>query len=172
MRTSDLPQGYTASGRSRTSLSCCPTVSCVHIHSKTLHFSCCCSVTQSCPTLCDPMDCSMPGLPVLHHLLVFARTHVRWVDDAVRFWAWANSWMAIYTRILGRWSCSWNVSLASSKFLCLYVSILSKLLSDYENTDLQHIPTMEYCTPTKNRLLLHKTVGKIGESLLCLHTST
>ena len=30
------------------------------------------SVTQSCPTLCDPMDCSMPGFPVLHHLLEFA----------------------------------------------------------------------------------------------------
>ena len=29
---------------------------------------CCCSVTHSCPTLCDPMDCSMPGLPVPHHL--------------------------------------------------------------------------------------------------------
>ena len=28
---------------------------------------CCCSVTQSCPTLCDPMDCSTPGFPVLHH---------------------------------------------------------------------------------------------------------
>ena len=28
---------------------------------------CCCSVTQSCLTLCDPMDCSMPGFPVLHH---------------------------------------------------------------------------------------------------------
>ena len=34
------------------------------------HFipSCCCSVTQSCPTLCDPMNCSMPGFPVLHYL--------------------------------------------------------------------------------------------------------
>ena len=31
--------------------------------------SCCCSVTQSCPTLCDPMDCSTPDFPVLHHLL-------------------------------------------------------------------------------------------------------
>ena len=31
--------------------------------------SCCCSVTQSCLTLCDPMDCSMPGFPVLCHLL-------------------------------------------------------------------------------------------------------
>ena len=30
---------------------------------------CCCSVTKSCPSLCDPMDCSMPGFPVLHYLL-------------------------------------------------------------------------------------------------------
>ena len=43
----------------------------------------CCSVTQSCPTLCDPVDCSAPGLPVPHHLLEFAQTHVRWVTDAV-----------------------------------------------------------------------------------------
>ena len=35
--------------------------------------SCCYSVTQSCPTLCNPMDCSAPGLPVPHHLLEFAK---------------------------------------------------------------------------------------------------
>ena len=34
------------------------------------------SVTQSCPTLCDPMDCSTPGLPVHHHLPEFTQTHV------------------------------------------------------------------------------------------------
>ena len=34
------------------------------------------SVAQSCPTLCDPMDCSMPGLPVHHQLLEFSQTHV------------------------------------------------------------------------------------------------
>ena len=39
-------------------------------------FFCCCSVTQSCLTLCDLMDCSTPGFPVLHHLLEFAQTHV------------------------------------------------------------------------------------------------
>ena len=33
-----------------------------------------CSVTKSCPTHCDPMDCSMPGFPVLHHLLEPAQT--------------------------------------------------------------------------------------------------
>ena len=35
-----------------------------------------CSVAQSCPTLCDPMDCSTPGLPVLHRLPGFVQTHV------------------------------------------------------------------------------------------------
>ena len=40
------------------------------------------SVAQSCPTLCDPMNCSTPGLPVYHHLLEFTQTHVHWVGDA------------------------------------------------------------------------------------------
>ena len=37
---------------------------------------CCCSVALSCPTLCNPMDCSMPGFPVHHRLLEPAQTHV------------------------------------------------------------------------------------------------
>ena len=40
------------------------------------------SVTQSCPTLCDPMNRSTPGLPVHHHLLEFTQTHVHQVRDA------------------------------------------------------------------------------------------
>ena len=40
-------------------------------------FSCCwCSIAKSCPTLCDPMDCSTPDLPALYYLLEFAQTHV------------------------------------------------------------------------------------------------
>ena len=42
------------------------------------------SVTQSCLTLCDPMDCSAPGLPVHHQLLEFTQTHVRWTGDAIQ----------------------------------------------------------------------------------------
>ena len=42
------------------------------------------SVTQSCPTLCDPMNGSMPGLPVHHQLPEFTQTHVHWVSDAIR----------------------------------------------------------------------------------------
>ena len=42
------------------------------------------SVAQSCPILCDPMNCSTPGLPVLHHLPEFAQIHVHWVSDAIQ----------------------------------------------------------------------------------------
>ena len=47
--------------------------------------SCCyCTVSQSCLTLCDPMDCSTPGFPVLRHLPELAQTHVHWVSDAIQ----------------------------------------------------------------------------------------
>ena len=58
-----------------------------HLFSNTFSlcdFACCCSVTRSCLTLCDPMDCSMPGFPVLHYLPEFAQTHVNWVNGAVQ----------------------------------------------------------------------------------------
>ena len=48
----------------------------------TCGFTCCCSVTRSCPTLCDPMDCSTPGFPVLHSLPEFAQAHVHQIGDA------------------------------------------------------------------------------------------
>ena len=43
-----------------------------------------CSVTQLCPTLCDPMDCSTPGFPVHHQLPELAQTHAHWVGDAIQ----------------------------------------------------------------------------------------
>ena len=42
------------------------------------------SVTQSCPTLCDPMDFSTAGLPVHHQLQEFTQPHVHWVSDAIQ----------------------------------------------------------------------------------------
>jgi len=42
------------------------------------------SVPQSCMTLCDPMNCSMPGLPVHHQLPEFTQTHVHQVSDAIQ----------------------------------------------------------------------------------------
>ena len=46
--------------------------------------SICCSVAQSCPTVCDPVGCSTPGLPVHHHLPELAQTHVHRVGDAIQ----------------------------------------------------------------------------------------
>ena len=42
------------------------------------------SVAQSCPTLCNPMDCSTPGLPVHHQFLELVQTHVHRVSDAIQ----------------------------------------------------------------------------------------
>ena len=42
------------------------------------------SLAQLCPTLCDPMNCSTPGLPVHHQLPEFTQTHVNWVGDAIQ----------------------------------------------------------------------------------------
>ena len=47
-------------------------------------FCCCCSVTQLCPSLCDSMECSTPGFPVLHYFLELAQTHVHWIADAIQ----------------------------------------------------------------------------------------
>ena len=44
----------------------------------------CCSVAKLYPTLCNPMDCSMPGFPVHHQILELSQTHVHWVGDAIQ----------------------------------------------------------------------------------------
>ena len=48
---------------------------------KTFQFN---SVAQSCPTLCDPMNRSTPGLPVHHQLPQFTQTHIHQVSDAIQ----------------------------------------------------------------------------------------
>ena len=40
--------------------------------------------SESCPTLCNSMDCSTPGFPVLHHLQEFAQVHVHCIGDAIQ----------------------------------------------------------------------------------------
>ena len=51
------------------------------MHTKMNQFS---LVTQSCPTLCDPMNRNTPGLPVHHQLPEFIQTHVHWSGDAIQ----------------------------------------------------------------------------------------
>ena len=55
----------------------------LHTHTQRVSFQFS-SVTQSCPTLCDPMNRSTPGLPVHHQLLEFTQTHVHRVGDAIQ----------------------------------------------------------------------------------------
>ena len=54
---------------------------CVYIYIYVYQFI---SVTHSCPTLCSPMDCSMPGLPVHHQLPEFTQTQVHQVSDVIQ----------------------------------------------------------------------------------------
>ena len=51
------------------------------LHNVKVQFS---SVPQSCLTLCDPMNCSMPGLPVHHQLLELIQTHIHRISDAIQ----------------------------------------------------------------------------------------
>ena len=59
----------------------CSTSQCICIRILSVQFS---SVAQSCLTLCDPMDCSTPGLPVHHQHPELAQTHVHQVSDAIQ----------------------------------------------------------------------------------------
>ena len=54
---------------------------CVCVYVRSVQIS---SIPQSCPTLCDTMNCSMPGLPVHHQLPEFTQTHVHCVGDAIQ----------------------------------------------------------------------------------------
>ena len=68
-----------------------------------IFINCCWSVTKSCPTLYNPMDCSTPGLTVLHYLPHFAQTHVYWVGDAIKeSWVPKNwcFWSVVWRRLL------------------------------------------------------------------------
>ena len=59
------------------------TFSSTHIQAREVFVGSCCLVAQSL-TLCDLMNCSTPGFPVLYYLPEFAQTHVHWVDDAIQ----------------------------------------------------------------------------------------
>ena len=47
------------------------------------------SVAQSCPTLCDPLNHSTPGLPVHHQLPEFTQTHLHWGGDVPKYWSFS-----------------------------------------------------------------------------------
>ena len=105
------------------------------------------SVAQLCPTLYNPMDCNMPGFPILHHLLELAQTYVHWVCDAfqpshplllpsvfpsIRIF---SSELAVCIMWLKHWSFSFSISpsneysvISSSNIFSHSVDFLSILL--------------------------------------------
>ena len=56
----------------------------------------CYSVTNGCLTLCDPMNCSMPGFLVLQYLTNFAQTHIRWISDGLFTYIYTCTYMCVY----------------------------------------------------------------------------
>ena len=106
------------------------------------------SVAKSCPTLWDPMDCSMPGLPVLHQLSEFDQTHVHWVGDAIQpshpllplillpsvfpsIRIFSNE-SALLIRWPKYWSCSFSIrSIINSFYFLLIKTILFYFLTVY-----------------------------------------
>ena len=87
----------------------------------------CCSFAQLCLTLCEPMDCSMPGLPVPHYLLEFAQVHVHHISDTIRHLIlWCPVLLtSIFPRIRNfsselsvriRWPKYWNFSFQHQSF--------------------------------------------------------
>ena len=77
---------HSSSGTLFTSSNTLTTQDCVESRDITLPTKICqfSSVAQSCPTVCDPMERSMPGLPVHHQLPEFTQTHIHRVSDAIQ----------------------------------------------------------------------------------------
>ena len=92
---------------------------------------CCCSVTKSCPTLCEPVACSMPGLPVLHHLPEFAQVHVHWISHHI--------WMAQMVKNLPAVQETWiqflDLEYPSEKGMATYCSIHARIIPWTEECD-------------------------------------
>ena len=89
----------------------------------------CCSVAQSCLSLCDLTDCSMPGFPVLHCLLEFAQIHVHWIHWGLSLRQSDNL----------RWSFNF-------KIFRLYLGSISSCLVLCEHGEQTNIVTVLICT--------------------------
>ena len=92
--------------------------------------SSCYSVIKSCPTLCDPMDCSTPGFPVLQHLLEFAQTHVHRVSSAQLSSVQSVSHVQLFATP-GNAACQASLSITNSRSLPKPMSIESMMPSNH-----------------------------------------
>ena len=84
---------------------------------------CCCSVTQSCLTICNPMDCSTSGFHVLHYLSEFAQTHIQWChptisSSVVPFSSWHQIFPASGSFLMSQFFTSGGQSIGFSFSIC------------------------------------------------------
>ena len=101
------------------------------------------SVAQSCPTLCDPMNRSTPGLPVHHQLREFTQTHVHRVSDAIQPSHPLSSPFLLppippSTRVFSnestlhmRWPKYWSFSFSIIHGIHTYICLPNNYLSDF-----------------------------------------
>ena len=106
----------------------------------------CCSVAKLCLILYIPMDCSMPGFPVLHYLLEFAQTNVHWVSEATQRFhplltpsppALSLSQHQVFSSELAlciRWPKYWNFSISPSNE---YSGLISFRINWFDLLDVQ-----------------------------------
>ena len=119
---------------------------------------CHCSVTQLCLTLWNPMDCSTPGFPVLHHLLELAQTHVHWVGDATNHLSSPSpafifpsirvfsSESALHIRWPKYWSFSFSICLSNeySELISFWIDWFDLLIVQGTLTQLESSPTPQF----------------------------
>ena len=137
-----------------------------------------CLVSQSCPTLCNPMDCSTPAFLVFHYLSEFAQTHAHWISDAIQPSHPLSSpsppdfnlsqhqglfqWVGSLHQVAKYWSFSFNISssneysgLISFRIDCL-ISLLSKGISKVFSSTTVQINSLAFIA-----LTIRTFVGKV-----------
>ena len=97
------------------------------------------SVTQSCLTLCNRMDCSTPGLPVHHQLPEFNQTHVHWVGDAILSCRPLLLLPSIFPsiRVFSKWIKDLNVR---PEVIKLSEENIGRTLNDINQNKIFHVP--------------------------------
>ena len=122
------------------------------------------AVAQSCPTLCDPMTCSSPGLPLYHQLLKSTQTRVHWIGDAIqpfRAQDWKRSVFIPISKKGNAKECSYYRTIAlishASKVM---LKILQATLQQYMNHELPDVQAGF----RKDRGTRHQIVTSVGSS--------
>ena len=133
------------------------------------------SIAHSCPTLCDPMNCSMPGLSVHHELLEATQTHVHWVGDAIQPSHPLSSpsppalnfsqhqclfqWVSSLLQVAKYWSFSFNISpsnehpeLISFRMDCLDLLVVQGTLKSLLQHHSSKTPILRHSVIIKNIL--------------------